>query len=111
MSRRCHGHALQPCRRLRYGFSKYAWEILPPNYRPNQVNTSRSPNIRVQGTYTMDASLIKMTDITERVKFQFRLEGFNVLNHWNYMLANVNTTATDPNFGTIIPRSSVPRRA
>lgn len=86
-------------------FSKYDWLILPPNYRPNQVNSFRSPNVRVQGTYTMDASVTKMTTITERVKFQFRAEAFNVMNHWNYMLANVNTSATDPNFGAIIPRT------
>ena len=86
-------------------WSGYAWLQLPPNYRPNQVNSYRSPNVRVQGTYTMDASLIKDTRITERVKGQFRAEAFNALNHWNYMLANVNNTATDPNFGSIIPHT------
>ncbi len=86
-------------------WSQYAWLQLPPNYRPNQVNSSRSPNVRVQGTYTMDASLIKETRITERVRSQFRAEAFNALNHWNYMLANVNNTATDPNFGSIIPHT------
>jgi hypothetical protein len=86
-------------------FSQYAWLQLPPNYRPNQVNSSRSPNVRVQGTYTLDASLIKDTRITERVRGQFRLEAFNAFNHWNYMLANVNNSATDPNFGSIIPHT------
>jgi hypothetical protein len=86
-------------------WSGYAWLQLPPNYRPNQVNSYRSPNVRVQGTYTMDASLIKDTRITERIKGQFRAEAFNAFNHWNYMLANVNNTATDPNFGSIIPHT------
>ena len=86
-------------------FSKYDWQILPPNFRPNQTNSYRSSDVRVQGTYTMDASVTKMTNITERIRFQFRAEAFNVLNHWNYMLANVNTSATDPNFGTIIPHT------
>jgi len=86
-------------------WSQYAWLQLPPNYRPNQVNSSRSPNVRVQGTYTMDASIIKDTRITERVRGQFRAEAFNALNHWNYMLANVNNSATDPNFGSIIPHT------
>jgi hypothetical protein len=86
-------------------FSNYGWLILPPNYRPNQTNSYRSPNIRVQGTYTMDASIVKETRITERIHSQFRAEAFNVLNHWNYMLANVDTTATDVNFGAIIPHT------
>ena len=59
----------------------------------------------MQGTYTLDASLNKMTQITERVKFEFRVEAFNAFNHWNYMLANINTSATDPNFGTITPHT------
>ena len=86
-------------------FSQYNWLQLPPNYRPNQVNSSRSPNVRVQGTYTADASVIKDTRINERVRAEFRAEAFNVFNHWNYMLANVNNSATDPNFGSIIPHT------
>ncbi len=86
-------------------FSQYAWLQLPPNYRPNQVNSSRSPNVRVQGTYTADISIIKDTRINERVRTQFRAEAFNAFNHWNYMLANVNNSATDPNFGSIIPHT------
>lgn len=86
-------------------FSNYAWLQLAPNYRPNQVNSYRNPNTRVQGTYTLDASLIKDTRINERIKTQFRAEAFNAFNHWNYMLANVNTSGTDPNFGAIIPRT------
>jgi hypothetical protein len=72
---------------------------------PQPGELCRSPNVRVQGTDTMDASLIKDTRITERVKGQFRAEAFNALNHWNYMLANVNNSATGPNFGSIIPHT------
>jgi hypothetical protein len=86
-------------------WSQYDWLQLPPNYRPNQVNSYRSPNVRVQGTYTADISLIKETRVTERIKAQLRAEAFNAFNHWNYMLANVSTSATDPNFGAIIPHT------
>lgn len=86
-------------------WSGYAWLQLPPNYRPAQVNSYRSGNVRVQGTYTMDASIIKETRITERIHAQFRAEAFNAFNHFNYMLANINNTATDPNFGSIIPHT------
>jgi carboxypeptidase family protein len=85
-------------------FSQYAWLSLPPNYRPNQTNSYRAGNIRLQGTYTADASVTKMTHINERIGLQFRAEAFNLFNHWNYMLANLNsTTPTSVNFGSIIP--------
>ncbi len=83
--------------------SKYDWLILPPNYRPNQTNSYRSPNIRVQGTYSMDASIIKQTRINERIMTQFRVEAFNAMNHLNYMLGNINNNATSVNFGSEIP--------
>jgi hypothetical protein len=87
-------------------YSGYAWLVLPPNFRPNQTNSYRSPNIRLQGTYTADASLTKMTRVNERVGLQFRAEAFNLFNHWNYMLANINSTsATSVNFGSIIPNT------
>jgi len=87
-------------------FSNYAWLQLPPSFRPAQTNSYRSGQMRVQGTYTADASLSKMTQITERIKFQFRAEAFNVLNHYNYMLANINSgDPANVNFGAIIPHT------
>lgn len=84
-------------------FSNYDWLILPPNYRPNQTNSYRAPNIRVQGTYSMDSSIVKETRIRETLRLQLRAEAFNTMNHLNYMLGNINTSATSPNFGSIIP--------
>jgi hypothetical protein len=86
-------------------FSGYGWIQLAPSFRPNQTNSFRSPNIRVQGTYTADASLAKITQITERLKFQFRAEAFNVFNHWNYMLGNITTDSNSVNFGAIVPHT------
>jgi len=87
-------------------FSNYDWLQLAPSFRPNQTNSYRSGNIRVQGTYTADASVSKMTQITERLKFQFRAEAFNVLNHWNYMLTNIDNGATSATFGAITPHTT-----
>ncbi len=84
-------------------FSNYDWLNLPPNYRPNQTNSYRAANIRVQGTYSMDASIIKVTRINERISAQLRVEAFNAMNHLNYTLGNINTSATSANFGSIIP--------
>jgi hypothetical protein len=84
-------------------FSNYDWLVLPPNYRPNQTNSYRAANIRVQGTYSMDASIIKITRINERISTQLRVEAFNALNHLNYTLGNINTSPTSANFGSIIP--------
>ena len=48
-------------------YSHYAWLVLPPNFRPNQTNSYRAANIRVQGTYTADASEIGRASCRERV--------------------------------------------
>lgn len=52
----------------------------------------------------MDAGLVKMTPITERIQAQFRVEFFNVFNHPNFN--NPNSTQTSPQFGQILGASS-----
>jgi len=52
---------------------------------------------------TMDASLSKTTHVTERLSVQFRLEAFNVLNHFTDIYDTFNTNPFDANFGTYIP--------
>ena len=46
-----------------------------------RVFPSRFNNLRQDGSNTMDASMLKNTQITEALRLQFRVEFFNVFNH------------------------------
>jgi hypothetical protein len=66
-----------------------------------------NPNIEYTGirsrpTQLFDVNLSKFFAITERVKFQLRLNAFNVLNHPEFGTVpfEYDTGATDPTFGT-----------
>jgi len=66
-----------------------------------------NPNIEYTGirsrpTQLFDVNLSKFFAITERVKFQLRVNAFNVLNHPEFGTVpfEFDTGATDPNFGT-----------
>jgi hypothetical protein len=78
-----------------------AWLMLP-NYAPNST-PSRSGQIRKHHAYTWDASIIKNTQITERLRVQFRAEAFNLMNHNYFGRDNFNTDPNNPNFGTVFP--------
>jgi hypothetical protein len=56
--------------------------------------------VRGPGQSTLDLSVFKTWAVTESTRFQFRLEGFNVLNHANFGVP-VNDLVS-PNFGRII---------
>ena len=47
----------------------------------------------------MDLSLFKAFPITERIKFEFRAEAFNIANHPQF--SNPNTDISAGNFGQI----------
>ncbi len=82
-------------------FSNYAWMILP-SYAPRQT-PYRSGHIRMPSALTMDASLNKSFQVTERLRFQFRAEAFNLLNHYVTLRAKYNTDPNSSNFGSIYP--------
>jgi hypothetical protein len=84
--------------------STYSWMILP-QYAP-AVNSFRSGQLRMRNAITMDASLNKTTHVTERLTLQFRLEAFNVLNHFTDIYDTFNTNPFDANFGTYIPSNA-----
>ena len=82
--------------------SNYAW-LMTADYSPG-FNPSRSGQIRKQPLFNMDLSLAKMTQITERLRFQFRLEAFNATNYYFYGRNNgFETNPNNPNFGTVFP--------
>lgn len=89
------------------------WLMLP-SYAPRATPT-RSGQIRKHQAFTLDASLNKMTQITERLRVQFRAEAFNLFNHNYFGRDSFNTDPTNPNFGTVFPatvsnQNSFPRQ-
>jgi hypothetical protein len=86
--------------------SNATWEYLPA-YTPN-IESSITTLFRMPRMTTMDASLNKSFQIKERLRAQFRVEGFNVLNHAIFG-GNLNTNPADSNgnFGTWTRNSNV----
>ncbi|MBL8219815.1 MAG: TonB-dependent receptor [Bryobacterales bacterium] len=97
-----------------YGCTAASWLVVPrfnPRYTP-----FRSPNIRLQGTFMVDASLNKETRVTERFRVQFRAEVFNLMNSFFVVAQQFNNNAENANFGSVIkaqmsaPNSNYPRQ-
>ena len=88
--------------------SNYAWMMLPDytpgSAVPGRMTPFRSGQIRKESLFNVDASFAKTTTITERLKGQFRIESFNLLNHYFYGRdSNFENNPNDPNFGTLFP--------
>ena len=82
--------------------SQYAWMMMA-EHSP-QATPSRSGQIRKQPLFNMDASLNKNFQVSERLRFQFRAEAFNLTNYYFFGRdSNFNTNPNDPNFGTLFP--------
>jgi hypothetical protein len=91
--------------------STYAWlmvaDYTPGSVVPGRNNPSRSGQIRKRRMFNTDLSLSKMTEITERLRVQFRVEAFNATNY--YFFGRNDGFITDPNnpnFGTQFPNQA-----
>ena len=65
------------------------------------------PNLRGPGVDNFDVSLFKNTDLTEKLKLQFRAEAFNVFNRVQFGIPNVNINSNA--FGVISSQQNSPR--
>jgi hypothetical protein len=89
--------------------STYAW-LMVADYAPGggvvpgRITPFRSGQIRKQALFNMDVSVAKTVQITERFRFQFRAEAFNLTNYYFYGRNNgFNTNPNDVLFGTVFP--------
>lgn len=86
--------------------ANYAW-LMTADYSPNRYNPNRSGQIRKQRMFNMDISLAKNTQITERLRVQFRVEAFNATNYFFFGRNDgFNTDPNNPNFGTMFPNQA-----
>lgn len=89
-------------------FTKYDW-LFVGNYSPGQTapgrqNPFRVGQLRKHRLPTLDASLLKSTTITERIRFEFGIEAFNAINKYYFgRNDSFNTNPNDANFGTLFP--------
>ncbi len=82
--------------------STYAW-MMTADYAPRQT-PFRAGQIRKQTLFNTDISLSKMTQITERIRVQFRIEAFNATNYFFFgRNESFNTNPNSPNFATLFP--------
>lgn len=65
------------------------------------LGTCGRNSLRGPGFKQLDASVIKLTKLTERLSMQFRWEVFNALNHPNFNPSPSSATVTSSSFATI----------
>ncbi|MGH9529709.1 MAG: carboxypeptidase regulatory-like domain-containing protein, partial [Terriglobales bacterium] len=77
--------------------------IVAKNGNPYPYPAVGRDALRAPGVFNFDTSVSRLFPITERVKFEFRFDAFNVLNHFNPKLGDPGTTQSlnSSNFGRI----------
>jgi hypothetical protein len=73
-----------------------------PGYQP-RYTPERSGQVRRHHAIQMDASILKNVNFTERLKAQFGIEAFNVMNHNYFGRDQIITDPNNTNFGSIFP--------
>jgi len=84
--------------------ANYHW-LMTAGYSP-RYTSYRSGQIRAHHAFFMDASINKMTNITERFRVQVGIEAFNALNHNYFGRERGVTDPNNPNFGTVFPNQA-----
>jgi hypothetical protein len=64
------------------------------------TRTSRN-KFRGPGAWNFDTALTKQFNLTERLRLEFRAEGFNIFNHHNYYVNALNLDAANFTGGPI----------
>lgn len=80
--------------------SRAAFRRLDPQAEAGRFGNAGRGAVRGPGIANLDVSFLKTIGLTERVRFQFRAEAFNLANHANFGLPE-NDIAS-PNFGRIL---------
>jgi len=90
---------------LRDGFPQLRRMQLAPSFRAEPDQFIPKPEHPRAGTYSADASISKMTQITERLKFQFRAER-SCVEITDYMADEYHHRFNSVNFGAIVPHTT-----
>lgn len=86
-------------------YSSYDW-LAVQTITGQQVSPTGAGDIRMKPYIDSNLALSKEFRAGEKLRFRFRGEATNVLNHFNLLTARFNTNPNDANFGTVFPAST-----